>query len=122
MPNTKGAQCRTMLSQRPCGMHVCTRPECRESKPYRVHAACGKAHSVYDTTCDTENGVTGSQSVPQTEGDTEPTYTLTGLSARDVERIAHALRMLRRIYTRESSMYAEVSELGSRVIAVRKGE
>lgn len=70
----------------------------------------------------TENGVTGSESVPQTEGDTEPQYTLTGLSARDVERIAHALRMLRRIYTRESSMYAEVSELGSRVIAVRKGE
>lgn len=101
-----------------CRNQTCAHP----TNPVRVHAACGKAHSVYDTTCGTENDVTGSESVPQTTSEGEPTYTLTGLSARDVERIACALRMMRRIYTRESSMYAEVSELGSRVIAVRKGE
>lgn len=106
-------QCRTMLSQRPCGSLQCTREECSGA---RVSA------SVLATIPDTENDVTGSESAPQSTSEGEPTYTLTGLSARDVERIAHALRMLRRIYTRESSMYEEVSELGSRVIAVRKGE
>lgn len=112
-PRNQGVQCRTMLSQRPCGARDCTREECSRA---RVSA------SVLATIPDTENDVTGSESAPQSTSEGESTYTLTGLSARDVERIAHALRMLRRIYTRESSMYAEVSELGSRVIAVRKGE
>lgn len=81
----------------------------------RVHAACGRAHSVYDTTCDTENGVTGSQSVPQTTDAEERTYTLTGLSVRDVDRIEQALRMLRRTFTRDSAGYAEISDLGARI-------
>lgn len=99
-PKRQGAQCRTMASQRPCGMHVCTRPECQGSKP------------------GTKNGVTGSQSVPQTTSEDEPTYTLTGLSARDVERLEQALRMLRRTYTRDSEHYRAVSELGARVSAL----
>lgn len=99
-----GAQCRTMASQRPCGMHVCTRPECKGSKPA------------------TKNGSTGSVSVPQSEGDTEPTYTLTGLSARNVERLEQALRMLRRTYTRDSAGYRETSELGARVSDLKWSE
>ena len=96
-PKNQGPQCRTMLSQRPCGMHVCTRPECAGSKPA------------------TKNGSTGSESVPQTESVPEPTYTLQGLSARDVERIEQSLRLLRRTFTRDSEGYREISELGARV-------
>ena len=103
-PKNRGPQCRTMASQRPCGMHVCTRPECQGSKPA------------------TKNGSTGSVSVPQSEGDTEPTYTLTGLSARDVERLEHALRMHRRIYTRDNPEWREVSELGARVSDLKWSE
>lgn len=100
----EGRQCRTMLSQRPCGSSQCTREECSrarvsasvlESNPVRVHAACGKAHSVYDTTCGTENGVTGSESVPQTTGGEEPTYSLTGLTRDDVDLLCSALWTLR---------------------------
>lgn len=97
-PKNQGPQCRTMASQRPCGMHVCTRPECQGSKP------------------GTNIGSTGSQSVPQSQGDTEPTYTLTGLSVRDVDRIEQALRMLRRTFTRDSAGYAEISDLGARIV------
>lgn len=115
--HAKGIQCRSMV--RPCRTLVCTRPECQEGKPFRVHAACGKAHSVYDTTCGTKNGSTGSESVPQSEDGREPLYVLSDLSARDIERLEQALRMLRRTFTRDSPMYAEVSALGHRVSGLK---
>lgn len=130
-PKNQGVQCRTMLSQRPCGSSQCTREECsgaRKSAEVFMSApnmcdACGVSQGSrewceycgLDTTPGTKNGSTGSESVPQTEGDTEPTYTLQGLSARDVERIEQSLRMLRRTFTRDSEGYREISELGARV-------
>lgn len=111
--NLGGVQCRTMLSQRPCGSSQCTRMECSGA---RLSA------SVLATIPDTENDVTGSESVPQTTSEGEPTYTLTGLSARDVERLEQALRMLRRTYTRDSEGYRAVSELGARVSALNWAE
>lgn len=73
-------------------------------------------HTGSDTMTDTENGVTGSESAPQTTDAGERTYTLTGLSVRDVDRIEQALRMLRRTFTRESAGYAEISDLGARIV------
>lgn len=81
-PKNQGVQCRTMLSQRPCGSSQCTREECSRA---RVSA------SVLATIPDTENGSTGSVSAPQTERDTEPTYTLTGLTRRHVDALRSIL-------------------------------
>ncbi len=92
-----GIQCRTMLSQRPCGSVSCTREEC--SKPLS-----------------TAESVSEGADVPQS------LYTLTGLSGRDVERLEQALRMLRSIYTRDSTGYRETSELGSRVSDLKWSE
>lgn len=75
--SSKGVQCRTMLSQRPCGMHVCTRPECKGGKPAK-------------------NDSTVPGSVPQNESVAESIYTLTGLSERDLQTLAQALTALRK--------------------------
>lgn len=94
---TKGAQCRTMASQRPCGMHVCTRPECQGSKP------------------GTKNDVTGSQSVPQTEGDIEPTYDLKGLTDRDLSVLLWGLNALwHRAGT--DTMRARITEMQDKIM------
>ena len=108
-PRNQGVQCRTMLSQRPCGARDCTREECSRA---RVSA------SVLETIPDTETDVTGSESAPQTTGDSEPLYTLHSLTGADVARLEQALRMLRRVYTRDSEPYRAVSELGARVSAL----
>lgn len=109
---SQGVQCRTMPSQRPCHNPNCVRDECS-----RAHAS---AQVFMDATNDgTENGSMPSESAPQTSQVQEPLYTLTDLSARDVERLEQALRMLRRTYTRESPMYAEVSALGHRVSGLK---
>ena len=94
-------QCRTMLSQRPCGNSQCTREECSR--------ATQSALAFMDATKQgTENGSTGSESDERTTEVQEPTYTLERLSARDVERIEQALRMLRRTFTRDSAGYREI--------------
>lgn len=113
-PRNQGVQCRTMLSQRPCGSSQCTREECS-----RATESAQAFMKIMDGTKDSTNiGSTGSESVSQSESGTESTYTLTGLSGRDVERLEQALRMLRRTYTRDSAGYRETSELGARVSAL----
>lgn len=71
-----GTQCRTMLSQRPCGMHVCTRPECKGSQPVK-------------------NGTMEPVSVSETANAPQPLKTLPGLSERDLETLARALSAYR---------------------------
>ena len=113
-----GIQCRTMLSQRPCGSPQCTREECS-----RATQSAQAFMAIMDATKSaTENGSTGSVSAPQSESVSVSTYTLTGLSARDVDRIEQALRMLRRTFTRDSAGYREISELGARVSALNWAE
>jgi hypothetical protein len=63
-----GAQCRTMLSQRPCGSGMCTRPEC----------------------------CSGSVSVLQPVEAPEVLKTLVGLSDKDLQTLAQALTALRK--------------------------
>lgn len=82
---TSGIQCRTMLSQRPCGSTQCTREECSRA---RLSA------SVIATIPDTENGVTGSESVPQTTGESESLYTLHSLTRDDVDLLRYALSVV----------------------------
>lgn len=87
MFGNEGVQCRTMLSQRPCGSTQCTREECSRA---RISA------SVLATIPGTENDVTGPQSVPQSVGEGEPLRTLTGLSDEDLRTLAQALTALRK--------------------------
>lgn len=111
-----GVQCRTMLSQRPCGSSQCTREECSRARVstqvFMVatndatkmwcpdnHGAQGTREwceycgldTVPGTNPDTENDVTGSESAPQTTGEGEPLYALTGLTRDDVDLIQGAL-------------------------------
>ena len=102
----------------PCRNPLCARVECQPGYVAPPVMDDFDRFLTGGTIPDTENAVTGSESVPQTTSEDESTYTLTGLSARDVERLEQALRMLRRTYTRDSEHYRAVSELGARVSAL----
>lgn len=121
-PRNQGVQCRTMLSQRPCGARDCTREECSRARLSASVLMADYVTLMGDTKDDTENDVTGSESAPQTTGEGEPLYTLHSLTGADVARLEQALRMLRRIYTRDSEGYRAVSELGARVSALNWAE
>lgn len=85
-----GVQCRTMLSQRPCSNIMCERPECRYKTPGTIMTVPLKG-----TKDSTKNDVTGSESAPQTTGEGEPLYALTGLTRDDVDLLCSALWTLR---------------------------
>ncbi len=120
-PKNQGVKCRTMMSQRPCGAHDCTREECSGKAPNMCNA-CGVSQGSrewceycgLDTTPPREP-LSAHESDERTTGEGEPLYTLERLSGRDVERIEQALRMLRRTFTRDSAGYREISELGAHI-------
>lgn len=102
----------------PCGNFMCSREECQ---PGYVASPVMDDFDLFlagGTKQGTKNGSTGSESVPQTTSEGEPLYTLHSLTGADVARLEQALKMLRRIYTRDSEGYRAVSELGARVSAL----
>jgi hypothetical protein len=131
MNSSQGVQCRTMTSQRPCGSSQCTREECAREKLYEkvfsdvlrapnMCDACGVSQGARDwceycglDTTPPREPLSAPESDERTTEVQEPTYTLQGLSARDVARIEQALRMLRRTFTRDSAGYREISALGA---------
>ena len=58
---------------------------------YMTRAIWRSAVSSHDTNVGTNIGSTGSVSVPQSQGDTEPTYALTGITRRHVEALRSIL-------------------------------
>lgn len=68
-------QCRTIPSCRPCGARDCTRPECSSAR---------QSADVFATMLDTENGSTGSESVPQSQRASESMPSLERLTRAHV--------------------------------------
>lgn len=86
-----GIQCRTMLSQRPCGSPQCTREECSRAKQSAQAFTTGQEWADYlvsATNPDTKNDSTGSESVPQSES--------VSVSMPSLERltVAHVLALM----------------------------
>jgi len=94
-------QCRTMLSQRPCGNSQCTREECSGKAP-NMCDSCGISQGSrewceycgLDTTPPREP-LSAPESDERTTGEGEPLYTLQGLSESDIRTLMHALMFYR---------------------------
>lgn len=101
-PKNQGVQCRTMLSQRPCGSPQCTREDCSRVRP-NMCDACGVSQGSREW-CEycgldtTPPKKPLSEPVSVSEGKEVPDVikTLTGLSDRDLETLAQALTVLRK--------------------------
>ncbi len=83
-----GVQCRTMLSQRPCGAHDCTREECSGKAP-NMCDTCGVSQGSRDwceycgqDTTPPREPLRAPESDERTTETGEPLYALTGLSRR----------------------------------------
>ncbi len=104
-PNrTKGVQCRTMTSQRPCGNPQCTREECSGAR---------KSAEVFmvATNRDTENGVTVPESAPQTTGDSEPQGAPVRLSRDELWSLQRALVGRLMLYPRETALSTGLNKI-----------
>lgn len=95
-----GIQCRTMLSQRPCGHPGCERPECSRA---RLSA------EVFATALDAP------VSAPETAGVQEPSRVPVSLSERELRLLADALAS-HRLRAPVGMDYREVDTLRAKIV------